>query len=606
VRGLLRDSVSRTPLPGAFLTLVDEHGVERARTMTNAAGEFTLTAPGAGIYRLRSKRIGFRPLVSATLTLRAGEVMSYNAAIDPIPISLQEVVVAGDRQCDIESGAGASVAAVWDEVHEALAAVAWTSRVPSYWFELTRFQRHLTVSGRRQGPDSTWGQTGFSINPIRNETSPALLETEGYVVTDSTGWTYRAPDSDVLLSDAFLRTHCFETEAGEGENQGLVGLQFTPARDRTVPEITGTLWVDRRTSELRLLAFRYVHLPDEVVSQDAGGRIEFLRLPSGVWIVRDWVIRMPLTRMKQQPMAMGVRPEVFGFVETGGSAATIKANDGRLVFGSSIASAPTTVPQVATPAAPDTARSDTGAAAASSKGSRSRARNSNVIARPEIDSSTAVDAYALIQESRPMWLHNRGTISITDPTAGNVQVYRDGAPLGDVDRLHEIPTNGVREIHLLEPAQAEMRYGAGHAGGIIEVVTAAGAPAPAAAGQAVATKPPTPAEVTLSDTERHQRRMRNSNILKADEFANTTAMDALALVQEFRPNWLHSRGAVSILQPHAGDLQVYINGIASGDVSRLQEIAVMDIRELRFLGAGDAQLRYGVGHAGGVIEVFTK
>ena len=128
VRGLLTDSVSRSPLPGAFLTLVDAQGVERARVMTNQAGEFVVTAPAAGSYRLRSKRIGFRPLVSAPLPLGAGETVSYNASIDPIPIPLQTVVVAGERQCDVESGA--STAALWDEVREALAAVSWTSRVP--------------------------------------------------------------------------------------------------------------------------------------------------------------------------------------------------------------------------------------------------------------------------------------------------------------------------------------------------------------------------------------------------------------------------------------------------------------------------------------------
>jgi len=53
VRGLLTDSVSRSPLPGAFLTLVDDKGVERARVMTNPAGEFVVTAPAAGSYRLR-------------------------------------------------------------------------------------------------------------------------------------------------------------------------------------------------------------------------------------------------------------------------------------------------------------------------------------------------------------------------------------------------------------------------------------------------------------------------------------------------------------------------------------------------------------------------
>jgi hypothetical protein len=389
---------------------------------------------------------------------------------------------------------------------------------------------------------------------------------------------------------------------------------FTPARDRTVPEITGTLWVDRRTSELRQLEFKYVHLPQDVVSSSAGGRVVFLRLPSGVWIIRDWVIRMPLARLKQQAMGMGTAPEVIGFVEQGGSALTIKAQNGALVYGTAAPPAaaalgPGRSVPVAAAQAP-AADSQPGDSAAPTR--RSRARNSNVLARPEIDSSTAVDAYALVQESRPMWLQHRGAISITNPTSGDVQVYRDGAPLGDVNRLHEIAINDVREIRFLEPAQAEIRYGPGHAGGVIDVATGVAAPSAGAGGGAAAgqstivANPPTPAQVTLTDSERRQRRMRNSNILKADEFENTTATNALSLVQEYRPNWLHSRGAVSIMDPHAGDLQVYINGTASGDVTQLQQIAVMDIRELRFLGASDAQLRYGVGHAGGVIEVFTK
>lgn len=61
VRGQFTDSISRTPLTGAFLTLVDEHGAERARAITNHAGEFVLTAPAAGTYRIRSKRIGIGP-----------------------------------------------------------------------------------------------------------------------------------------------------------------------------------------------------------------------------------------------------------------------------------------------------------------------------------------------------------------------------------------------------------------------------------------------------------------------------------------------------------------------------------------------------------------
>src|SRR5438034_3825968 len=105
VRGQLTDSITKAPLAGAFLTLVDERGVEKARTITNNAGEFLLTSPAAGAYRLRSKRIGFRPYVSTPLTLTAGGTISYSAAVDPIPIALAEIVVQGERQCDVEAGA---------------------------------------------------------------------------------------------------------------------------------------------------------------------------------------------------------------------------------------------------------------------------------------------------------------------------------------------------------------------------------------------------------------------------------------------------------------------------------------------------------------------
>ena len=33
---------------------------------------------------------------------------------------------------------------------------------------------------------------------------------------------------------------------------------------------------------------------------------------------------------------------------------------------------------------------------------------------------------------------------------------------------------------------------------------------------------------------------------------------------------------------------------------------VSEVRELRFLNAGEAQMRYGLGNSGGVIEVWTK
>ena len=495
VRGQLSDSVSRAPLAGAFLTLLDEHSVEKARTITNGAGEFLLTAPAAGVYRLRSKRIGFRPYVSRPLTLQSGETVSFSAAIDPIPVALSQVVVEGERQCDVEGGA--SVAAVWDEIHEALAAVSWTSRDPGYWYSIRRFERETTLGGRPRGPDSTWRDDGYRRVPIKSA-PPEQLEREGFVVVDQQGWTYHGPDADELISDAFLRTHCFETQSGRGETQGLIGLSFTPARGRTLPDITGTLWIDRTTAMLHHLDFTYTRLPQELVAPRAGGRIEFLRVPSGAWIVRDWVIRMPVAAVNQRVIGGGTQLEVVSFRETGGNAAVIKTRAGIIVYGSDSAAAAI----AGTPAA--------------------------------AQAPTSV-------------------LAQTPPPA-------PPAPVPGTDVPPPPPP---------EPPSA-------------------------------------PAPADDSTRSRARRGARNQSVLAAEEFATSTALDALALVQEFRPNWLHGRGVISINDPSAGDVRVYLNGVAAGDVTQLRDFRRTDIRELRFLSAGEAQARYGLGHGGGVIEVWMK
>src|SRR5882672_9336195 len=617
LRGQLTDSVTRAPLPGAFLTLVDEHGVEKARTITNGSGEFVLTAPGAGVYRLRSKRIGFRPYLSPPLTLTAGGTSVYNAVVDPIPVALAQVVVQGERQCDVE--AGASVAAVWEEVHEALAAVSWTSRDPGYWYAITRFERETTPGGRARAPDSTWRDDGYRRVPIKS-VPPAQLEREGFVVVDSAGWTYHGPDADELISDAFLRTHCFETKSGHGETEGLIGLAFSPARGRTLPEITGTLWIDRTTAMLHHLDFSYTRLPEGFVAPRAGGRIEFLRVPSGAWIVRDWVIRMPEAEMKQRPMAMGTQLEVAGFKEVGGNAVEIKTRAGVIVYRSDSAAAtlaaapaapqPTAVATgpVPPPAPPASVPgSDAPASAPAATPTHPRLRTSNLIEGPEIEASTALDAYALVQEARPLWLHSRGPVSIQDPTAGVLQVYLNGMQYGDVSRLRELMRTEIREIRFYGAAEAQQRYGTGHVGGVIEVSTGAVAPS---GGEPIAAEPsPPPAPAPFDSTRaRETRRSRagNSNVLKAEEFEGSTAIDLMALVQEFRPTWLHSRGVTSIHDQTAGQLRVYLNGVSAGDVNQLREIRVSDVKELRFLPAAQAHARYGVGHEGGVIEVITR
>ena len=99
---------------------------------------------------------------------------------------------------------------------------------------------------------------------------------------------------------------------------------------------------------------------------------------------------------------------------------------------------------------------------------------------------------------------------------------------------------------------------------------------------------------------------RQRNLITLEElepFQQPTAFDA---VQQLRPRWLQSRGAVDV----RGSGQVYprvaVDGMPWGDMDQLRAISVHIIQEIRFLSSADATTRYGTGYAAGVIEIRTK
>jgi hypothetical protein len=114
------------------------------------------------------------------------------------------------------------------------------------------------------------------------------------VIQDDRSWLFRAPDAAALLSDQFAATHCFTVEPPQSLRAHWIGVAFrpTPARARA-RDIAGTLWLDRATSELRMLEFRYQNLPPEADDELIGGFVEYAHLATGHWMVARWAIRMP-------------------------------------------------------------------------------------------------------------------------------------------------------------------------------------------------------------------------------------------------------------------------------------------------------------------------
>ncbi len=214
--------------------------------------------------------------------------------VSSIPVTLGAVVVEGKPKCRTRGDEGSDLAAVWLQVREALAAISWTAKVP-YRYRLRLFQRALDEFGRSVLRERTSTRVGYYQTPFKSA-PPEELVRNGYVVGAMGNRTYFAPDAPVLLSDPFVATHCFSL-VRHLKDPTVVGLAFKPTPDRRVPEIQGTLWVDRRTAELRSFAYGYLNLPSDLAPDVAGGQAEFLRLPSGAWIISRWSIRNPIMRL---------------------------------------------------------------------------------------------------------------------------------------------------------------------------------------------------------------------------------------------------------------------------------------------------------------------
>lgn len=311
VRGATRSTTGR-PVSGVVVTLSDSAGTVVRRALTDVEGRFVLAAPATGRFTLDTRRIGFRP-AHVALALRAGQDTGLVLDLVPVPVTLDRVVVRAERRCGGRTDAAAGVA-LWEAIRQALEAQELSAATRRYAMRTVVAQRRYAaddarlVEERRDVRDGA-GTRAFESLPadslarvgyVEVMPAPAAQASAGNGASaTAVEVTYRGPDARVLLSDAFARDHCFEVVASADDAQRQVGLAFRPddrrRRAEGVIDVRGTLWVDRATSELRRIEFDYEGVPAPRV-EGARGRVDYLLLPDGGWIVRDWAIRMPIVR----------------------------------------------------------------------------------------------------------------------------------------------------------------------------------------------------------------------------------------------------------------------------------------------------------------------
>lgn len=307
-RGTVRQSATGAPITGALVELLAADSalgtdVRVASTLSHADGAFTLRAPGPGRYRLGAKRIGVRRYLSDPFTLGSGETRAFPIQLEALEYRLPEIVVSAYPLCAIDSNERARVASLWEEARTALDAAEISLRDRLFTAQVTRYARELEPKTLRVLQESRSDVRGLVGSPITT-LPPESLSIGGYWRTTARGTTlFYIPDPAALLSDGFQEDHCFRPVTGRGARQGLTGLAFAPSASRNVADVRGTLWLDAKSFELRLVEFSYVRLPAGIDSSLVGGEVHFAPLANGAWIVRRWFLRSPVSGRPAQPVA---------------------------------------------------------------------------------------------------------------------------------------------------------------------------------------------------------------------------------------------------------------------------------------------------------------
>src|SRR2546423_156934 len=240
-----------SPVSGALIALINVRDSVVAEGLASDDGMRVLRAAG-GVYRVRIRRIGYLPYISTELTLPRQNELALS--IESPRVLLQSIVVNSTSQCGRNDAGGHALATVWDEIDKALRSSQLTLLDLAGIGRAHMYTRDIDSVGRVIRGDSS----EFSITDRRpfGVEDPAKLAANGYVIGDvNQGWTLFGPDERVLQSEQFAATHCFRL-VREAERPGLIGVSFEAVPRRNLADISGVIWVDQGTSELREIVFR--------------------------------------------------------------------------------------------------------------------------------------------------------------------------------------------------------------------------------------------------------------------------------------------------------------------------------------------------------------
>jgi hypothetical protein len=305
------------PIVGANVSLYDSAGtIPFGGGFSDQSGRTDLRGPGRGAYRLKADKVGYDTWTSVQLQLGEKTVL-VRAAMAPSRTPAPLIAHSETACQQLTTGPGSAAGDLWVEIKKALTASAMTEAQGLVPLDVDVYERVL---------DRNLGIVAEHVEQWpRIARRPALGISWDQVDTarradGANSDVYRTPEAATLLSDQFVKSHCYAAIRGYGAESGLTGLEFKPARVAGLPELTGVLWVDPKDNSLRALNFDYVNLPIPLRVARTSGRVEYQQLPNGQWIVPRWYIRVPrVGRVVTNDPRSQARDSLLGYQEVGGA-----------------------------------------------------------------------------------------------------------------------------------------------------------------------------------------------------------------------------------------------------------------------------------------------
>jgi hypothetical protein len=290
VEGRIVDSVSRVPVAGAALLILDPQNRTLARGLSGTSGFYRVALP-TGAARLRVQRLGYRPrefdVSDPVNAIRLGDI-----AMHPVARFLEPVRADANPICP-RRWDQPSALALWEQARAGLLATV-IARDEAVADMLLLLHQRLPIGTTDNAPFQyvrfASGRWADAFGTSR--TTPDLVDS-GFVVGGESGRrSFLGPDATVLLDERFLSAYCFGLARGQDTRPQQVGLQF--ARGRSRPDrvdIEGTLWVDTLQRRLVDIEYRYVGLERGSAPYRPGGYVRFETMPNGTVLVTQWMIR---------------------------------------------------------------------------------------------------------------------------------------------------------------------------------------------------------------------------------------------------------------------------------------------------------------------------